>query len=173
MKSILFISIILFSCKPNQVKEQGNEDNALPKKYVNSFAQTFMRSCDSIVLISHVTYDNAPPDAKTGKVPETAKLLVNDELNKKVVIKSVKLGEEEIDSLAFILDENVIDDPVGARCFTPHNTVLAYKGKDISYIDFCFDCYGYMRKEFPFDSTLNGYKYKNLAAFFYTRGLKH
>jgi hypothetical protein len=174
MKKILIICIIVISCNSKNESEKNDIIISQNKstKFTKNVAKEFIKNSDSIILISHFTYDNSPPDIKTGKLSEMATLLNNGELNRKIVIKAVKLVEEDYNKLAEILDENVVDDVTYTHCFEPHNTVLAYKGKSICYIDFCFDCLGYYKKEFLFDTTMNMQKYKNLEAFFLSYGLK-
>ena len=168
MRKIFVLCIIIISCnyRNNDEKKDRINSQKININLTKTVAEDFMRNVDSIIIVNHISYDNSPPDIKTGKLPENASLLINKKLNKKIVIKSVKLSENDKTKLAKILDKNVVDDIEYTHCFDPHNSVLAYKGENIYYLDFCFDCLGYFKKEFPFDSTMSTKKYEDLKAFF-------
>jgi ABC-type antimicrobial peptide transport system ATPase subunit len=173
MYRLFAFCVILVSCN-SPIKniekisdEPISQNTALTKKA----AQEFMKKLDSVVLVQHISYYNPPLDPKTGKLSNISSLLKNNVLNNAVVIKSAKLNEADIEWLSKTLDINVNDDISYTKCFEPHNSIIGHKGKNIYYIDFCFDCLGYFEKEFPFDTTMSYAKYKKIENFFLRKGL--
>ncbi|ANE51881.1 hypothetical protein [Flavisolibacter tropicus] len=165
MHKVFTISLLLFSCSnPHSPAEK----TALPLVHNSqkSIAHNFITSADSIVLISHQTYDDSPPDSKTGKLPSGANLLDSGRLNTSIIQERVRLKDIEAVGLGQILDEKVTDDIIYTACFDPHHTILAYKDNKISYIDLCFDCKGFDVHDFPFEHTMSYAKYNKLKAVF-------
>jgi hypothetical protein len=161
MHKIIAICIFLASCRQ------------LEKKDDQTAAQNFIKEVDSVILISHESYDLSPPDPKTNLLSTKSSLLLNKKLNLGIIKERIKISKEDAINLGKILDERVKDDIKYSACFDPHHTIIAYKNSKISYIDICYSCYGQVSKDFSFEETMSYSKYKKLKKFFLMYNLKY
>ena len=100
---------------------------------------------DSIVLAKHLS-TNSPViiDDRTGKKLPQRKLLHGNKLNKAIILKAEKLSPIQKQSLLNILTENLPKVPQQTmQCFMPRNAILIYRKLKISYLDLCFECFGF------------------------------
>jgi hypothetical protein len=171
MHRILIIGLLLLSCGSHQNNTDSTVENEAPKPVTKPGpASSFIATMDSVILISHESYDRSPPDIKTGKLPPGANLLDSGRLNTSIVKERIRLGNKDAADLGRILDEKVTGDITYTACFDPHHTILAYKGNKVFYIDICFDCLGFDILDFPFEESMSYAKYDKLRAFFKRHG---
>lgn len=161
MYKIIAICIFLVSC--GQLEEKNDQTSA----------QNFIKGVDSVILISHETYDLSPPDPKTNLLSTKSSLLLNEKLNNEIIKERIRITKEDGLNLGKILDEKVEDDIKYSACFDPHHTIIVYKNSKISFIDICFSCYGKVSKDFLFEETMSYSKYKKLKKFFLMYNIKY
>lgn len=176
MLRVLIISLLILSCDSSKTDSNSLAQKTAPSPVHTTkriTANSFISTADSIVLISHRSYDHSPPDIKTGKRPSRANLLDNGRLNTSIIHERVRLENEDATNLGRILDQKVTNDIIATTCFDPHHTILAHKGNKISYIDLCFDCNGFGVLNFPFEQSMSYAKYDKLKALFKKQGFTY
>jgi hypothetical protein len=129
-----------------------------------------IRSADTILLVSHTGNSF---DTVKGEILPT--LLVNGEINKKIIHEQNVLPNDSISTLVQILSMPTNeDDYSGAHCCDPHHAIFIIKNGQISYIDLCFHCFCvFTSKDLELIKGYNEPKWEALLSFFKKLGFEY
>lgn len=135
---------------------------------------TYLRSADSIVIVSHDSPNMSLRDKKTGKYRQPPNLIVNGQVSDSAVHERKRLSRKSILELSQILTTPAVDDVMRSTCFQPRHAVVVYKNKRLAYLDICFDCYG-LNSVGDMGSAIvfNQLKYRNMYRFFWKQGIRY
>ena len=148
---------------------------------VNSFAQTsqsnlrsFLINADSVIISNHKSLVVA--EKPIGVPAEKGEdIVANGKPNYAIILKSYKLDQISIDSLATILTKEVDGNSNQMACFDPHHTVYIFKNGKLSYLDICLSCHRFSRSKDieTADHQLTDETWLELESFFANRGIEN
>ncbi len=180
MKCLVPIFFILVSCTG---KTPGDEITVIEneKKISNNEADVFysnlsnsLKNADSIIVASHKLTNYPQRDKQTGKTLPPPELIMNGRANDAIIHEWKRLTKEHILKLDSILTATAVASEISTACFQPRHVLFIYRKGKLSYLDFCFDCYGYsasgdLKSDLIFDDS----KWDRLREFYKGQGFKY
>ena len=183
MYKVILVIFVLYSCKnsnnqENKISEKQEpllEDviESQPKPDYAKLKDYFLTGSDSVILVSHFSPNGPIKDPKTGKYVRVV-MMVNDKFNDSIVQERKKLKSSDIQKIVDSLSTDAFDDGIRTTCFQPRHAILVYKNSNLTYLDFCFDCFGMaIHGNFGSKIVMDNKKYKRMMAIFKKHGFKY
>jgi hypothetical protein len=133
-----------------------------------------LETADSVLITSHeVTYGPQPIDPETGEADETPLVVVNNQLNEKIIKEKAWLTRHQIIELRKIVRQAPKKRTEVNFCLEPHHAILAFHQGKISYLDLCFSCNNFISCPNIDVNTKNLLRWNTLEAFFKKQGFTY
>lgn len=175
----LLILTLIASCKKKNSRVNVHADSIskrIPDKTLKADTDLSdsLKEADSVVIVSHESTNYPRTDRKTGKSLPSPELTVNGTLNKSIVYERLKLTYTGVTLLDSIFSAPAGEPYAPMACFQPRHAVLLYKEGRLSFIDFCFDCFGYSSSNNLYRTIrFDAHKWQKLYLFFKEQGFTY